>query len=76
MLRYATSSHQSALNKRKGYRMDNNNFYSTYTFGTEVDPAMGIDRSDTYKQKRKEYQLIVSLLEAMERQNGIAKATL
>ena len=56
--------------------MDNNNFYSTYTFGTEVDPAMGIDRSDNYKQKRKEYQTIVALLEAIERQNGKPKATL
>jgi hypothetical protein len=56
--------------------MDNNNFHSTYTFGTKVDPAMGIDRSDTYKQKRKEYQLIVSLLEAIERQSNGKQATL
>ena len=56
--------------------MDNNNFYSTYTFGTEVDPAMGIDRSDTYKQKWKEYQLIVSLLDAIERQSNGKQATL
>ena len=56
--------------------MDNNNFHSTYTFGTEVDPAMGIDRSDKYKKKRKEYQLIVSLLEAIERQSYGSKATL
>ena len=76
MLRYATSSHQSALNKRKVYRMDNNNFYSTYTFGTEVDPAMGIDRSDNYKQKRKEYQTIVALLEAIERQSNGSSAKL
>ena len=76
MLRYAISSHQSALNKRKGYRMDNNNFYSTYTFGTEVDPAMGIDRSDNYKQKRKEYQTIVALLEAIERQSNGSSAKL
>jgi len=70
LLRYATSSHQSALNKRKGYRMDNNNFHSTYTFETEVDPAMGIDMSDHYKKKRKEYQIIVALLEAIERQSN------
>ena len=76
MLRYATSSHQSALNKRKGYRMDNNNFYSTYTFGTEVDPAMGIDMSDHYKKKRKEYQTIVALLEAIERQGNGKQPTL
>jgi len=50
--------------------MDNNNFYSTYTFGTEVDPAMGIDMSDHYKKKRKEYQTIVALLEAIERQSN------
>ena len=56
--------------------MDNNNFYSTYTFGTEVDPAMGIDRSDTYKQKRKEYQTIVALLEAIERQSNGKQPTL
>ena len=76
MLCNATRIVQSATNKRKGYRMDNNNFYSTYTFDTEVDPAMGIDRSDNYKKKRKEYQLIVSLLEAIERQNGSPKAKL
>ena len=56
--------------------MDNNNFHSTYTFGTEVDPAMGIDRSDNYKQKRKEYQTIVALLEALERQSNGKQATL
>ena len=59
--------------------MDNNNLYSTYNFETEVDPAMGIDMSDHYKKKRKEYQTIVAFLEALNRQrdgNGSAKTTL
>ena len=50
--------------------MDNNNFHSTYTFETEVDPAMGIDMSDHYKKKRKEYQIIVALLEVLSGQGN------
>lgn len=60
--------------KKRRNRMNNNNFCTTYNFDTEVDPAMGIDMYEYYAKKRKEYQTIVSLIEAIERQNGSPKA--